>query len=842
MEAAKSEYAGKRSLQYQWELIGGPQDKIELQNPTELKLRIILGNLGQPEQFTLRLKAMDGLTEATDEVTVRAFPAQLRPVALFGGAWIGVTHMGDKWVAARGRQLEVFGPDWSNLASISLDFPIRQFFTVVDSAGQGALYVQDPQGNWMVATSSAPPGGATEVGPAPAARITRLPMLGRKISHFIPIQLEGQPYGFALLEKGVELWDFSDPRSPKLRKTLTTQLQSPHYLAFHGRHLYLADEQSIEIMDFSTGQALASVPSGGSITGLASYDVDGKGYLLVAVGRDRTGQGRQDYGLRLFEIDSGGRLGQEKRVPIDPAAAASPGQAGRPVERVLVIPGVRRALLAVSGEKGLELKIFDLAGQKLLPLNFSTPPDFVAIDEMATGKVGEQPVAAIADGNQLRVFGFQGDGANYSAAPLRSFPGILSAAWVLSDTKGGTLWIGDEGTASGGSLSLAQGAELKVSDAFNAGGAFPVAAAVATGADKAALLYLSSDPQTLPAESAQGGLGFLALAGAQGPLRSKDFLGLKNPQGELRPLGIAVQRGEAETVIAVAISRVMGAIGGSGIALLTQGKDQADGAFLGQDLKALQQIIPLQDARDVVLSPDGKAAYLAAGDEGVIAVDLIKKQPVGRMSLGKPWVADRILLSHGGTLALVSFIDPGTRNAIVKIFGVTQTLIPGKETNKEEKPSVASKDAKNSVKISATPAPVGQTIEMQEYGTLTGLRAVTALEGLRVPRLALTEDDLYLFAPLAGTNLTVFNLSNPAQPLKVAELAQPDEVRAVAVANRFKDIFVALGPTGVAKLQFDFVIPAVPETRPVAETQPFSAKATEGTPTPQAPAAGAANK
>lgn len=771
MAEVKVDYQGKRTLRYHWELVSGPDDKIDIQGARDLKARITLGNLEQAEDFIIQVRVTDGLTEATDQILIEAFPAELTLVAQVGGAWMGVTHMGDKWVAGRGRQLEVFGSDFTSLAQINLDFPIAQFFAIVDGAGKGAIFAQGAEGTWVVAQQE--PGSQ-------GSRVSRLPMLGRKIHHMVPFRLDGQPYSFALLEKNIELWNLSDPRRPKLKTSLLTQLRQPRFLAFQGRHLYVADEQSIQIINFSTGQAIASVPSGGSITSLETYNIGKKPYLLAAIGKDRTGQNRKDYGLRLFEIDSGGRLGQEKRITVG---------AGDPVKQALVIPGVQRALLTLLGEQGIELKMFDLASRKVLPLNFSSPPNFLALDAIATGKLEDNPVAVVADGNQLRVFAFQGTGGSYNVEQVRSFPGLMSANWVANDGGGSKVWVGDEGTPSGGSLSLVAGADLQILKTFNSAGLSPVDVSVPTGSDTAVLLYVTSNPKALEMDSPEGELGILNLRGDGSPARSKPFLGIKNAQGELRPLGVNARGQEGGLQIAVAIARVAGALGGSGIALFNKGADQGAGTFLNQDLKAVQTLIPLQDARDVGLSPDGKAAFLASGAEGVLAVDLEKKTPASRMSLGKQWFADRILVGHGGQIILASFIEPTRGQVIVKVFGV------------------------------------GEKLQLQEYGTIQGLKAIKTLEGLRAPRLALTPDDLYLFVPLGGRLLAVLNMSNPAQPFKVTEVPLPGEVRGVSLANRFQDIFVALGPSGLAKLKFGFAIPLAPETPPEAdpgqpETQP----------------------
>ncbi|MDX1385963.1 MAG: hypothetical protein R3257_00125, partial [bacterium] len=76
--------------------------------------------------------------------------------------------------------------------------------------------------------------------------------------------------------------------------------------------------------------------------------------------------------------------------------------------------------------------------------------------------------------------------------------------------------------------------------------------------------------------------------------------------------------------------------------------------------------------------------------------------------------------------------------------------------------------------------------------------------GIRAPRLALTDDDLYLFVPMKGNQLTALNLSNPARPFEIITTKVGGEIRGISLANKFRDIFVALGSGGVAKLEFGF--------------------------------------
>ncbi|MCE9624043.1 MAG: hypothetical protein K8R69_01115 [Deltaproteobacteria bacterium] len=756
LDKAQASYGGKAPLKFLWTLLSGPQEAIKIAKNTDLQPRVMIGDLEAPTEWLLRLQVSDGKTENSADLKISAFPAHLEAVARIGGAWVGVKRMGDKWVAARGNDLEILSPDLSPLAKVTLGRAIAQFFAAVDATGKGTIYVQAPEGNWSVLQSD----------PAGGSKKTDFPQLGKNIRRVVPFEFDNTPYVFALLERSIDLWNISDPLHPKLKTSLGGFLKNPLFLTFLQRNIYVAEEDAVHLIDFSTGNLVASVPSGGSITSLATYSLDGKNYLLTAIGKDRTAQGRKDYGLRIFEIDAGGRLGGEKRIAV--------GE-GLPVDRAVMIPGAGQVLLSVPTEKGLALRMIDLKQGKEIPLNGEAAQGFIAISEITTGRIADNSVALISDGNQLKALAFKPNGeppSSYSVTLFKNLPGILSAAWVKASGDAAHLWVGDEGTQAGGALAILNGQEFRVNEAWNApDGTYPAHADFRTGGDLNPLLYLSEDLAALKHSGAEGLLGLSSSnpKDASSVDFSKNLVGVINPQGQLRGSGIAGRSTEAGLRIVIAVSRVSGNVGGAGIALLDKPTAQAAKAFLTGDLAKAMTLIPMQDDRDVALSADGKAAFVAAGADGLIAVDLEKKIPVARMSLGTTdWIADRVLLGKNGDLALVSFVNRATRKVLLKTFGI------------------------------------GSGLQMQEYGTIAGLAAVNTVEGVRAPRPALTEDDLYLFIPTQPRVLGVYNLSNPADPAKIAEMEVDSEIRGVALANRFKDIFLALGPAGVAKLAFGF--------------------------------------
>ncbi|HCU25952.1 MAG TPA: hypothetical protein DF383_13120 [Deltaproteobacteria bacterium] len=755
LEKVQIQYEGKAQLRTRWTVVSGPENLIQIQQANELHPRVVIGDLQQAAEWTLRLQVSDGKAESSAELKISALPAKLELVQRLGGAWIGVKRMGERWVAARGNEVEILGPELNSLSRLRWTHPIAQFLTILDKNGKGGVFVQAPEGNWALFQQDS----------TQAYQKKEFPMLGRAIRRVIPFEMAGEPYFFALLERGIELWNLSELSRPTLKRSLGAFLKNPLFLAFSQRNIYVAEEDSIHLIDFSTGNLIASIPSGGSVTALATYNVGEKNYLMAAIGQDRTAQKRQDYGLRLFEIDVSGRLGTERRVLL--------GE-GLPIARAQLITGTALVMLSVPEEKGLSLRMVDLQQGKEIPLVGEALRGFLAIHEISTGRVNDTSTALIADGNQLKAFAFKPTGeppASFTVTLLKSLPSIISAAWVRSDADGSRVWLGDEGTAAGGALTVLNGKEFQISAVNNAPTrTYPAHADFTSGGDLAPLLYLAEDLKGQGGAEGLLGLTSLNAKDSVGVELSKNLIGTLTPQGQLRGSGIAGRALESGLRIVVAVARMAGNIGGAGLVILEKAAAQAPAAFLSSELGKVLQMIPLQDARDVALSSDGKTAFVAAGTSGVLAVDLEKKSPLTRMSLGtEEWVADRVLLSHRGDLVLAAFINRATRKVLVKIFGVA-----------------------------------AESFQMQEYGTLVGLPAVSTVEGVRAPRFALTEDDLYLFIPTQSRILSVYNLNNPAQPSKIAELEVEGEIRGVALANRFQDIFLALGPAGVAKLQFGF--------------------------------------
>ncbi len=790
-------YSGNRSLQYFWEWEGPPPSSFEIMGNNDASTMLVVGDIENPVEAILKGRISDGVTEVSVRLPLRVFPAQFKLIAQSPAPWLGLEHWGDRWVAARNRQLDFYDPQMQWKESIPLETDLRRFFSFThrQNPALSGVFVQDTQGAWILVQ-----------GPG---QVYKLPSLGRKIQSVTSFDLEGQPFVFALLEKSVELWNLNDPRRPVLKGATAVSLKDPQILSFYDRFVYVADEQNLQILDFSSGAPVAILPSGGSITGLVNYSVAGKNFLVASIGQDRSSQGRKDFGLRVFEVLANGRLGAEQRIKITDSGKSLP------VQSLQIIPGVQQALMVVEGSRGFEIKIYDAATWREIPITFEQVPTFLTLPIVRTGKINGERVALTVEENQLRIWAFQAQGepmVSYQAREMAVKPAIKSAAWVKSDSKGQQLWVGDEVSAVGGSVAWLQGNDLQVQAVKNSPGFFPLDGVFPQGATEGAVLYLlAGDPRTLPEGSVLGGLGMVPQSpGAWNQLqRTAPFLGKLEAQGAVVPLGIHGAMQGQDLTLGIALSRLGNSAGGAGLGILKKLGSEDSAAFVEKKLVELLELIPFQDVRDVAFSNDGKSAFLAAGVSGILTLDVPRKLPLSRMTLGSnDWLADRVLLSHGGNLVFVSFVHASSRQVIVKIFSV------------------------------------GRDLTLQEFGTFANLSAVETPTGWRAVPLALTEDDRFLFIPEPQGHLAVYNFSNSAQPLKVAEHTFPGEIRDITIANRYRDIFVALGHKGLWKLNFDFhlpkeLLPSAPPQSPVLATPPPSAavlSTPRPTPTPALPA------
>ncbi len=752
---AEVKYTGTAPVKYQWQVVSGPADKMKITNPAVLKAQVEIGNLDAPTAFLLRLQVSAGnLTQAKD-LQVNVYPAKLYFIKKMGGGWIGVDHMGDKWVAARSSEILIFDAKFSLLTKIPLKQPIAQFFPILYPNGKSSLFIQTPEGNWSVLDSD----------PVSGNKKTELLMLGSKIRRVVPFDWQGSPYIFALLPDHIELWNLSDPTHPKLKSSIGTGLKNPLYLAFADRLLYVADETSIHLLEYPSGNLIASVPSGGSITSLSHYQVDNKNFLLTSIGQDRSQQGRKDYALRIFELDASGRLGSEHRISFSEVA---------PIERATVIPNQGKGIVSIVGKNGVELRLADLRTFKEIPLQGESAKNLLPLFDLETGLLDNQLIVVAEEAAQLKVIQLQPQGepaTSYNATSIRNLFGMVSAAWLSTPEQGDKFLAGDEGTTQGGSLAIVDLAQLEIRQSLRGvSTSYPVSGKIVPNSPFHPVLFRleKTDPKGGKRGEAQLGL----LSGLEGESVqmeiSSPFLEKISPQSRLRGIAVFAKATANSLRMILGLSGNTPTAPGGGVLILDKLATQSAAAVLNLTSFQSAPYFPIPVVRDVTLNQTGKTAYIAAGEGGIIALDLETKQIVSQMKLNAPgWIADRVVLSKQEDIVFVSFLNSLTRIALIKVFGI----INGK---------------------------------LQEYGTIPNLSAIPSVEGIRAPKPALTQDDLYLFTSIQPNVLAIFNLSNPSNPTKIHEVSLEGEIRNIAIANRYRDIFVALGPAGIVKLMFGF--------------------------------------
>jgi hypothetical protein len=197
------------------------------------------------------------------------------------------------------------------------------------------------------------------------------------------------------------------------------------------------------------------------------------------------------------------------------------------------------------------------------------------------------------------------------------------------------------------------------------------------------------------------------------------------------------------------------------------------------DLSQKLTYVPLSGARDVKLSRDGKWAFVAAGLEGLVLVDLEKNKVVLKSNPTQGAMADRVLLSHDQKKVIVSFLS--------------SSAIPSAE------------DGADVVNV-----PVSMSIfyfnegQLGTWGEIKGLSSLIAPFGVRSASGAFSSDDAYLFVANGRKGLWVYNTSDPSAPVLIAKLATHGAAAGVAVGQKYKNIYIADVVNGLEIAEFGF--------------------------------------
>ncbi|MCB1214358.1 MAG: hypothetical protein KDK66_02660 [Deltaproteobacteria bacterium] len=735
-------YQGKNKLVYDWKLIKGPSDKIEWVKLPESpsELQILIGNLSEKTDFVISLKVSDGVQEAEDRVTLTGVPAKLKLVQQLGGELLDLQALGDQWLALWGRSLQLYSNQGSLIQRAQLDF-VPQALFVPQPATLKEFLVQDKQGDWYW----------IQLGEEGIQSQRQLPMLGNKVSYLKSLNLRGKPYALARLPEGVELWNFEDARKPKLKNSLKISLDPQARLALWEQSLFVVGEQEIQVYELTSSRLLASLPSGGSPQDLQIISWKQKNYLALSIGQDRTGQARQDYGLQLFEISTDGRLGSARRLPLK-----------EPMESFLWL---------ANG-----YFVFNFANLPSKAFDFNFTEKSISLPSLSA--LGPYPQLWRSSYiNQIQVW-LRGASAlalinlsDLKGELLETHSSVDEVLWLKA--QGDTdLWLGEKRSGTY-TLKLLSQADLSLKQAWSLAGELrnlvvfkKQALILSHGEEEKATLGSIAliSPVTSNASQASQEL--------QAPSKKLSWLpgewGSSLSDKQIMAWDLDFKETQQKQNLAVAVSASPSGGDQEGVLFWSQKAGDDLNKLLVQDLSEQSQLLNQSGAKNLSLSQDGRALIVAAGLNGLVVFDLERLQVVTRLSFGEAWSVSRVEISPTGNLVLASIVELATGRTVLKLFSINPDL------------------------------------RLEEYANLGDLPSWQSHQTWENSSWALTYDDYYLFLPKRGGKLEVYNLSLPTKPFAIAELNLGSEVLSVTLAKQFKEVFVALGKDGLAKLNFGF--------------------------------------
>ena len=754
LEGVSVQSSTGKALNYFWELVAGPGEAIKIEPRNSLTPTLTMGELTQNTTFVLRLTVSDGVNESSADLKLQVFATKLEEKGALGGSIDAVAHLGENYLVGQGNELQLYDANFLKVASSLSDDFIKKIYGLHDTHQQFFAYVQSVQGKWefvQLAANNVLIKQALEALPA-------------EVYEFHSFYLLGKPYAYTLDPQGVKLWDLEDPKAPKLSKEMPSASTQAVHLSQYDRYLYLADETNIHLFDFNNSLLLASLSSGGSITHMETVElaVSGKPkvFLIVTVGTDRAGQGRQDYGVRLFAIEEAGKLRDEGRILL---------KDNPPVEAFHLIPGANKGLVVVRHQNQVSLRLVDLNTRTEIALQGIEGIGFTKLSDLETGKIKTEPVTVVADGGGLKVLSFapKADGKTYQVAQKFMIPGLANASWVMGLNEK-LLLVGD---GVGGALNLVSVPDLKVVE--NLPVPFARQMFPAKKMTQQHFWGLLADVQPTGLK--------LWLFDADGDKAKVKTETLTWDNTGLNPTGFDTVQVAGKNYLAISAmpatsggalvvkpwpaiaTKVEKPIVKKGPQLTTKTPESVPSTI------PMTMTYPLTEAYDVVLAPSGAYAYVATGAEGITCVDLLQGRPKSRVRLVlADFIAKGVWLSADGNLLVGAFLRPATQEILIKLYLVQDGY------------------------------------KMVEVGTVSGLPAYRVGAEWKVLPIAFTVDTNFLFVPIGVEGLAVYNISNPKNPSRVAQFKSGKEILGVAILGKYEKFVVAKGAQGITMVQFGF--------------------------------------
>ncbi len=752
MEDAQAASSTAAALTYQWSLVQGPADQFQIVQEGTLQGAFKVLNILEPTPFVLRLTVSAGAAQNNSQVLVTAYPVRLELKKHLGGITRQVTRIEDFTYVSRGRTLEIYDAQWLLLSKVDLDKPILEMKGFVHQQKK-YLYVLTDEGGWLLVDVSDP-------------KMTNKFWVQQSGANFRDLKittLAQEVWATAIDQDTGFLWSLQDPKTPQLKLQLKGAYKNLRHLLLWGNALYLVDQDSISILDASTGILKASLPAGGVVTDIKGIEFNRQSYWVASLGE---GAGA----LRVFKMGGGGKLTHEKVFHLK----------GNPsLELFQNIPSTPLLLLGVKEKGLLSLRLFDLVKEKEIPLDFPKDFSLVALLDMAAGLIGQTPLAVLADASALKIIQLKALGspvARYKAENVKTTYSTLVAGAVKVSPANGSVFLLDFGSVINPlapALLEMNPVDLATKNTLVLGDSTYLSDIALTPFSKLNFATTFEDP-SVPVSSAGHGKkeGTLRIFSTDtSPLRtltsSTALFGGKKDGNESRALGLDTQAEPGAVTLAVAVGKTMGAGFRSGLALLKFTLQDNLITLLKGDLTSKVVLTPLADARDVKLSNDGKWALVAAGLEGLVLVDLQKNQGVLKINPEPGTLADRVLISQDQSKVFVSFFNPANASSSIKIFYFNE----GK---------------------------------LGLWGNIEGLSSIPMPYGTRTGAMALSEDSLYLFVANGREGLWVYNASDPTAPILVSQLQTHGVAVGVAVGQKYKNIYIADLVNGLEMAEFGF--------------------------------------
>lgn len=775
-----------KPLTYQWSVVGGPASKIQIVKGDALQASFKVLEIAEATPFVLRLTVSDGAEQASSDLKVTAYPAQLTLKSHLGGITRQVERLGDLTYVSRGRTLEIYDASFNLIDKVNLENPALEL-SAFSLKGKNYLYAITEAGEWWLLDLTDP----KNVGKSLVQKS------GASFHDLKVVSANEEAYGIALEKDRALLWNLSNPALPQVKAELKGPYQDLKKALLVGKKIYLADRSNLNSIDGATGILNAAIPAGGSISGLDIVENAGKLQLVASLGSSEDKK-PADYGLRVFEIGPAGKLINEQRFRL---------KGNPPIERMLSFPKSSKLLLAAQAKDRLELRAFDLATKTEVPLDFASDPKLAILLDMASGLLNNLPVVILADASALKVLKLSPGAApnRLKIENLKVSYSTLAAGAVKLLPSANSLFLMDFGSMQNPNLpalleistidlslksSLALGDNSYFSDFAltpfpkfnfaanlddeNAGDSVPESAA-----SQPAVPGAAATSQPAPANKD----GFLR-AFTMDPKASRSVLSAARLFGgskggnASRPFGMDAKALGGNIVLATAVAKVSGVGFKSGLYVLRIPGTADPALFLKGDLSQALSYIPLSDARDVKISENGKWALVAAGAEGLAVIDLEKNQLAGKQNPSPGATADRLLISNDQKKIFLSCLEMGPA------------------------------PAEASAAMPAIPASLyiyyfneGQ---LGLWGSVKGLSSVSLPYAVRTGSFDLSSDDIYLFVANGVEGVRVYNASDPSSPVLINKLPTFGLAVSVAVGNKYKNIYIADLINGLEMAEFGF--------------------------------------